>query len=101
MRIIAVAALMVLAGTAGVQAAVNNYPVVSVISARYSGPPNAQGLFTMFVTINTTSCPSMAVESFEIPVTGVHGPGEALAKAEKIIPKVRADLEKDKLFCPK
>lgn len=100
MRIITIAALVGIAGTAGAHAAESDFPMVSVGSARFSGPPDAQGLFTMSVTISAKTCPSMASGSFEIPVSGVHGPAEALDKAKKMVPKLRADLDKDRQFCP-
>ena len=102
MRVITIAALAVLAGASQGQADVeSDYPMITVRSARFAGPPDAQGLFTMYVTISAASSPHIAAGSFEVPVSGVHGPGEALAKDEEIVPKLRADLEKDKLFCPK
>ena len=101
MRIIIVAALIGLAGAFGAQAAESDFPMVSVGSARFTGPPDAQGLFTMSVTISATTCPSMTSGSFEMPLSGVHGPAEALDKAKKMVPKLRSDLDKDREFCPK
>lgn len=65
MRIITVAAFIILAVGSGAQAVENDYPRVTVGSARFPGPPDAQGHITMYVPISATSCSSMASGSFE------------------------------------